>query len=235
MLEVREVVKRFGGVTALSGASLTIADGEIVAILGPSGCGKSTLLRVIAGLEQPEQGSVCWDGADLGDIPVHLRRFGLMFQSYALFPHKTVAENVAFGLRMQGLVPREVAARTAEALSWVGLETFGTRPIAGLSGGEQQRVALARTLAPGPRLVMLDEPLGALDRALRDRLIGDTRDLLKARSATALYVTHDHDEAAVVADRLAIMREGRIVQTGRLPEIIASPADAWVAEFVRGR
>ncbi len=232
MLQTTGLVKRFDGVEALAGVDLTVGDGEVVAVLGPSGSGKSTLLRVVAGLERPDAGRVLWNGEDVTDVPPHLRRFGLMFQSYALFPHLTVAGNVAFGLRMMGLSPDEVARRTEEALRWVDLDGFGDRPVEGLSGGEQQRVALARTLAPEPRLVMLDEPLGALDRNLRERLVVDTRRLLRERGATALYVTHDHAEADAVADRVAIMRNGRICQTGALEEIRRDPGDDWVADFV---
>ncbi len=232
MLQTVDLHKRFDGVAALDGVDLEVGDGEVVAVLGPSGSGKSTLLRVIAGLERPDRGRVRWDGEDVTEVPPHLRRFGLMFQSYALFPHLTVAGNVAFGLRMLGLRPEEVEKRTWEALRWVDLEDFADRPVEGLSGGEQQRVALARTLAPEPRLVMLDEPLGALDRNLRERLVVDTRRLLRERGATALYVTHDHGEAESVADRVAIMHAGRIVQTGTLAEIRRAPADAWVADFV---
>ncbi len=232
MLQTVGLVKRFDGVAALDGVDLDVADGEIVAVLGPSGSGKSTLLRVIAGLERPDAGRVLWDGEDVTDLAPHLRRFGLMFQSYALFPHLSVGGNVAFGLRMLGLAPDEVRRRTEEALAWVDLSGFADRPVEGLSGGEQQRVALARTLAPEPRLVMLDEPLGALDRNLRERLVVDTRRLLRERGATALYVTHDHGEAEAVADWVAIMHAGRIVQTGTLDAIRRHPTDEWVATFV---
>lgn len=232
MLEVRMVTKRFGETTALDRVELTVTDGEVMGLLGPSGCGKSTLLRVIAGLETPDEGRIFWDGEDITRTPPHLRRFGLMFQGYALFPHRTVAENVAFGLRMRGLSPAEIRRRVDEVLSWVGMGGMGDRGIEGLSGGEQQRVALARTLAPQPRLVMLDEPLGALDRLLRERLIVEIRELLSRNHTTALYVTHDHTEVAAVADRVAVMREGRIVQVGRWTDIRSEPADRWVAEFV---
>lgn len=232
MLEVIGVTVRFDGLAAVDDAHLGVADGERVALLGPSGCGKSTLLRAIAGLEALAAGRITWDGSDLAGVPPHRRRFGLMFQGYALFPHMTVGENVAFGLRMDGRPPEEIEARVAEVLAWVGLEQFAGRSVERLSGGEQQRVALARTLAPEPRLVMLDEPLGALDRTLRERLLGDIRHLLTRTGATTLYVTHDHDEADEIADRVAVMRAGRIVQTGPLAELRSHPVDAWVASFV---
>lgn len=232
MLEVRDVTKRYDDTVALGSVDLTVEGGELVGVLGPSGCGKTTLLRVIAGLEAPDAGKVLWDGSDLGDVPAHERRFGLMFQSYALFPHKTVGGNVAFGLRMLGLDRGEVDRRVEQALAWVGLESFARRSVEGLSGGEQQRVALARTMAPEPRLVMLDEPVGALDRRLRERLVAEIGELLRGRGATALYVTHDHEEAETVADRVAVMRAGRVVQTGPLAQIRSRPHDDWVAEFV---
>jgi thiamine transport system ATP-binding protein len=232
MLEVRNAVKMFDETVALDGADLVVRTGEVLAILGPSGCGKSTLLRAIAGLDSLDSGTISWDGTDLSGAPVHRRRFGLMFQGYALFPHKSVGENVGFGLKMQGIDRHEIAPRVEEALRWVGMSGFADRSVEGLSGGEQQRVALARTLAPEPRLVMLDEPLGALDRTLRERLATETRDLLRRRRATVIYVTHDHDEANTIAGDVAIMRAGRIVQIGPLEDIRSSPVDAWTADFV---
>ncbi len=214
----------------LENVNLTVDDGEVVGVLGPSGSGKSTLLRAIAGLVDPTAGDIRWDGRSIVDLPTHRRDFGFMFQGYALFPHMTVAGNVGFGLRMAG--HERVAVEVEEALSWVGLEGFGPREVDSLSGGEQQRVALARTLAPRPRFVMLDEPLGALDRNLRQKLVSDTRAILEEREVTALVVTHDRDEAVAMSDRLALMRGGTIVQTGRLETILADPADGWVAEFL---
>ncbi len=232
MLEARAIDKRFGATVALDALDLTVAGDEIVAILGPSGCGKSTLLRVIAGLETPDSGAVLWNGENLAPTPVHERRFGLMFQDLALFPHRNVRANVAFGLRMAGWNGPDIDARVAEVLEWVDLATFSDRGIEGLSGGEAQRVALARTLAPSPRLVMLDEPLGALDRLLRERLVAEIRAVLKQTGTPSIYVTHDHAEAEGVADRVAIMRSGRIVQDGALATIRRHPADDWVARFV---
>ena len=231
-LEVRSVTKRYGETTALQDVSLQTRPQETLAILGPSGCGKSTLLRVIAGLERPDSGAVLWDGVDITAVSPHLRHFGLMFQGYALFPHRTVRQNVDFGLRMQGVPTPERTARVRQALEWVDMTEFADRSVEGLSGGEQQRVALARTLAPGPRLVMLDEPLGALDRRLRERLVVEIDELLRRQGSAALYVTHDHEEAAAVGDRIILMRGGRIVQIGTLEELEDHPADDWVAEFL---
>ncbi|MCH8984429.1 MAG: ABC transporter ATP-binding protein [Acidobacteria bacterium] len=227
MLELRNVAVELGGKPILNGVSLSLGRGEIVAILGPSGSGKSTLLRAIAGLVPLEGGEILWDGVDIATVDVHQRGFGLMFQGYALFPHLDVAGNVGFGLAKED---RE--ASVPASLSRVGLGGFEERRIEELSGGEKQRVALARTLAPDPKLVMLDEPLGALDRSLRDRLVSETRQLLEEREVTAIVVTHDRDEAAAMSDRLAIMREGSIVQIGILEEILAAPADDWVRDFV---
>ena len=231
-LEVRSVTKRYGATIALDAVSFTMAPKETLSILGPSGCGKSTLLRVIGGLERPDEGSVHWDGKDITDVPPHLRNFGFMFQGYALFPHRTVGQNVEFGLRMQGISKLERTDRARRALQWVDMAEFFHRNVEGLSGGEQQRVALARTLAPNPRLVMLDEPLGALDRRLRERLVTEIDDILRRHGSTALYVTHDHDEATTVGDRIVLMRAGSIVQIGTRKAIEKSPADQWVEQFL---
>jgi ABC-type Fe3+/spermidine/putrescine transport system ATPase subunit len=230
MLEVNNLSVVLGDAQILHDVSLTVGDGEVVGVLGPSGSGKSTLLRAIAGIIEPVAGTVMWDGVDVTNTPTHLRQFGLMFQGYALFPHMTVAGNVGFGLRVSGA--DDIEKKVATALCWVGLEGFGPRGVDSLSGGEQQRVALARTLAPEPRLVMLDEPLGALDRNLRRQLVAETRSVLEGRGVTAIVVTHDREEAVALSDRLAIMRDGTIVQTGRLDEILADPTDDWVANFI---
>ena len=230
MLEIDSVSVVVDGQPILDGVKLAIADGETVAVLGPSGAGKSTLLRVVAGLRAPDQGALRWDGADLAAVEPHRRNFGLMFQDYALFPHLDVAGNVGFGLRMAGYSAEASEVRVTEVLEWVGLPGLEDRAVTSLSGGEQQRVALARSLAPSPRLLMLDEPLGSLDRSLAERLVLDLRRLLSA--VTALYVTHDQEEAFTVADRLAIMRTGRIVRAGRPEEVWEQPGDAWVARFL---
>ncbi len=231
-LSCRHLGVRFGDVTALDDVDLDVATGEIVAVMGPSGSGKSTLLRVVAGLQPPATGTVSWDGADLTATPPHRRGFGLMFQDFALFPHRDVARNVAFGLEMAGLPRHQIDSRVAEMLGLVGLEGYGDRPVTVLSGGEQQRVALARTLAPRPRLVMLDEPVASLDRALRERLVVEMRDIFKGLGVTSLYVTHDREEAFEISDRVAVMREGRIVASGTPRDLWADPGSAFVARFL---
>jgi ABC-type Fe3+/spermidine/putrescine transport system ATPase subunit len=232
MLEVIGVSKTFDNHTAVEGVSLALAEGEVLALLGPSGSGKSTLLSVVAGLEAPDAGDIRWAGESVRETPVHQRGFGLMFQDYALFPHLNVARNVGFGLRMQGRPRDEVGAMTHEALRLVGLAGFEGRSVTTLSGGEQQRVALARALAPRPRLLMLDEPLGALDRALRERLLEELRGILRGLKQTAIYVTHDQEEAFALADRVLILRAGRVMQAGTPAEVYARPASRFVAEFL---
>jgi thiamine transport system ATP-binding protein len=232
MLHVEGLVVTYGDTVAVDGVDLDVGDGEVVALLGPSGCGKTSVLRAVAGLEPPAAGRLMLDGEDLAAVPVHRRRLGLMFQDYALFPHRDVAANVAFGLRMRGDAPPAIESRVAEVLELVGLAGYGGRRVHQLSGGEQQRVALARALAPAPRLLMLDEPLGSLDRALRDRLVGELRQLFGALGVTAIYVTHDQAEAFTIADRVVVMRAGRVVQEGRPAEVWRRPADAFVARFL---
>lgn len=232
MLEVANIHKTYEGRPLLAGISFTVAAGETVCLLGASGSGKSTLLRIIAGLERAESGQVLWDGEDLAPLPAHLRNFGLVFQDYALFPHLTVAGNVAFGLRMRNLPREEMRARVAASLEQVDMGAFARRRVSDLSGGEQQRVALARALATRPRLLMFDEPLGALDRALRDHLLDELRGILHASRIPAVYVTHDQDEAFAIADKLVLLREGRVEQQGAPVEVYAHPVSAWAADFL---
>ncbi len=233
-IQVRRLDKSYGGAPLLRNVSFNIAPREIVCLLGPSGTGKTTLLRILAGLEEPEGGEVLLDGRNLAGVPVHRRGFGLMFQDLALFPHRSVYDNVAFGLRMQNLRAPEIKARVEETLSLVGLEParFARRDVNRLSGGEQQRVALARSLAPRPQFLMFDEPLGALDRILREQLVADLRALLKDIGMTALYVTHDQEEAFAIADRLVILHLGRVQQEGAPTEVYRQPANAFVARFL---
>ncbi len=231
-LEARGLFLRFGDVRALDGIDLTVADSETVAIMGPSGSGKTTLLRVIAGLEPPDEGSIMWNRRSLDAVPPHRRDFGLMFQDYALFPHRTVAGNIAFGLRMQGASREKAAGRVVEVLDLVGLAGMGSRPVGTLSGGEQQRVALARTLAPSPRLILLDEPIGSLDRVLRDRLLEEMRSIFEQLAIGVVYVTHDREEAFAVADRVAIIESGRIVRTGLPKEVWTDPRSEFVARLL---
>lgn len=230
MLEVRGLTKRFGEVTAVADFSLAVADGETVALLGPSGCGKTTVLRIIAGLEQPDAGQVLLAGRDATDWPPERRGVGLVFQSYALFPHLSVEANVAYGLRFRRGVDR--VARVEELLSLVGLSGYERRKPHQLSAGQQQRVALARALAPEPGILLLDEPLSALDAALRKELRAELRALLGKLGMTALYVTHDQEEALALADRVAVMREGRLDQVAPPAELYARPRTPFVAAFL---
>jgi ABC-type Fe3+/spermidine/putrescine transport system ATPase subunit len=232
ILVAHDLVKSYGETPALRGVSLRIAPGAIVCLLGPSGCGKTTLLRVIAGLEQADSGTVIFEGRPIDRLPVHARGFGLMFQDYALFPHHDVAGNVAFGLRMHGNTREQIDARVAEMLDLVGLAGYGRRRVYELSGGERQRVALARSLAPSPRLLMLDEPLGALDRALRERLLDELHAILSRVGVTSLYVTHDQAEAFAIADWLVLMNQGQIEQQGPPEAVYRQPATHFAARFL---
>jgi spermidine/putrescine transport system ATP-binding protein len=232
MLELINIHKSYEGQPLLTGISFKVAAGETICLLGPSGSGKSTLLRIIAGLEPPELGQVCWHGENLSHVPVHLRGFGLVFQDYALFPHLTVAENIAFGLKMQHLVKVEIEKRVTEILEMVNLVGFGGRRVTDLSGGEQQRVALGRALAPRPRLLMFDEPLGALDRSLREQLMEELRHILHESGVPAIYVTHDQEEAFTLADRVLLLHDGRIVCTGTPEQVWSNPGSVWAARFL---
>lgn len=231
MLKVENIEKTYEGQPLLKKVSFNIDQDETVCLLGPSGSGKSTLLRIIAGLEESEGGKVYWKDEDLSPVPAHQRRFGLMFQDYALFPHRNVTENIAFGLRMQNLPNTEIDQIVAEALQTINMSEFANRKVTDLSGGEQQRVALARALAPEPRLLMLDEPLGALDRTLREQLSRELRRILRETKVPAIYVTHDQEEAYAIADRLLLLHDGRIIQDGKPREIHQHPRNTWVARF----
>ncbi|MDF1606212.1 ABC transporter ATP-binding protein [Nocardioides sp. YIM 152315] len=230
MLSLQDVSVSYDGVPAVRDASLSLDDGHVLAVLGPSGSGKSTLLRAIAGLEPVAAGRLSWDDADLAGVPTHKRGFALMFQDGQLFGHLTVARNVGYALRLRRTP--NAAGRVRELLALVGLEGYEDRLPATLSGGERQRVALARSLAVQPRLLLLDEPLSALDAGLRERLAADLRDILREAGTTALMVTHDQEEAFAVADRLAVMRGGRIVQQGDIAEVWRAPADPETALFL---
>src|SRR3954468_16642903 len=232
LLRIDAVVKKFGVVRAVDRVSIDIFASEFFALLGPSGCGKTTLLRMLAGFEQPEAGRVLLDGEDLGGVPPYRRPVNMMFQSYALFPHMTVAGNVAFGLKQDRLPKDEIAARVDEMLALVQLTGFAARKPDQLSGGQRQRVALARSLAKRPKVLLLDEPLAALDRKLREETRFELKDLQTRLQTTFVIVTHDQDEAMTVADRIAVMDRGRLAQVGTPVEVYERPASRWVAGFV---
>jgi ABC-type Fe3+/spermidine/putrescine transport system ATPase subunit len=232
MLTISDVHRSFEANHVLRGVNLEVQSGEIICLLGPSGCGKTTLLRVIAGLEQADSGDVRLNGESILPIPVHQRDFGLMFQDFALFPHMNVAQNVAFGLKMHGVSKGEQLKRVGDVLELVGLQGFEGRDVSQLSGGERQRVALARSLAPNPRLLMLDEPLGSLDASLRERLVVELRDIIQRVGLTAIYVTHDQQEAFAIADRVAIMNGGVIEQIGTPETVYRKPETVFVARFL---
>ncbi|MEU0967920.1 ABC transporter ATP-binding protein [Streptomyces sp. NPDC005917] len=232
LLELGQATVRFGGRPVLDAVDLQVAEHEVVCVLGPSGSGKSTLLRVVAGLQPLDSGRVLLDGRDQARVPAHQRGVGLMFQDHQLFPQRDVGGNVAFGLRMRGVGKGQQGERVGELLDLVGLPGAARRAVAGLSGGEQQRVALARALAPRPRLLMLDEPLGQLDRSLRERLVVELRELFGRLGTTVLAVTHDQGEAFALADRVVVMRDGRIAQSGTPLDVWQRPADEFVARFL---
>ncbi|MFF8996972.1 ABC transporter ATP-binding protein [Streptomyces achromogenes] len=232
LLSLDAATVRFGGRAVLDRVGLDVAEHEVVCVLGPSGSGKSTLLRAVAGLQPLDSGRVSLDGRDQNGVPAHRRDVGLMFQDHQLFPQRDVGANVAFGLRMHGVSRRERDAEVGRLLDLVGLPGAARRAVAALSGGEQQRVALARALAPRPRLLMLDEPLGQLDRSLRERLVVELRELFGRLGTTVLAVTHDQGEAFALADRVVVMRDGRIAQSGTPVEVWQRPADAFVARFL---
>lgn len=232
MLKVENIHKDYDGKPLLKGIGFEVNEGELVCLLGSSGSGKSTMLRIIAGLEVPESGQISWNGEDITNKPTHERGFGFMFQDYALFPHRTVAQNIAFGLRMAGKPKTEIEALVQKSLADIHMQTFANRQVTELSGGEQQRVALARALAPNPHLLMLDEPLGALDHNLRTELLKELRRRLHESRKPVIYVTHDQEEAFVLADRLLLMHDGLVVQEAAPETVFRQPANAWVASFL---
>ena len=232
LLQLYSVSKRYGNVTAVDNLTLDIMPGEFFALLGPSGCGKSTVLRMIAGFEQPDQGRITLDGVDISDTPPHLRPVNMMFQSYALFPHMSVERNIAFGLQQEGLALTAIRDRVDEALRLVRLEGLNRRRPHQLSGGQKQRVALARAIVKRPKLLLLDEPLAALDKKLREETQFELMELQKQLGATFVIVTHDQEEAMTVADRMAVMESGRLMQVGGAAEIYERPASRSVAGFI---
>jgi putative spermidine/putrescine transport system ATP-binding protein len=231
-LSVRQAGKDFGSGPVLDGVDLAVGRAEFVSLLGPSGCGKTTLLRIIAGLTLADSGAVLLDGADISGLPPHRRDVGVVFQSYALFPHLTVAQNVAFGLEAKGAARSAISATVARFLDLVHMTPYAHRSVKALSGGQQQRVAVARALAVKPKLLLLDEPFSALDRKLRETMQIELRRLLRELGITAVFVTHDQDEALIMSDRIAVMNGGRIEQFDTPETIYARPATAFALEFV---
>lgn len=232
-LVLEQINKKFDdGSLILEDINLRLQQGTKLSVLGPSGSGKTTLLRLIAGLENPDSGTILFKGQPMNDIPPHKRNFGLMFQEFALFPHLNVFNNIAFGLKMKGKSKTEINSQVNEMLLLTGLDGFQTRHIDDLSGGERQRVALARTLAPQPRLLMLDEPLSSLDRVLRKRLLIDLTDIISRLNIITIFVTHDHEEAFATGNMVIVMNQGRIEQKGSPDELVQTPKNQWVKEFL---
>lgn len=232
MLNLENVSHSYSQVPSLRGVSLRVEPGEILCLLGPSGCGKTTLLRIIAGLETDYQGKILFAGQDLRNVPAHEREFGLMFQDFALFPHLSVEGNVAYGLKRRRVAKDKIQREVQSMLHRVGLTGFNRRDVAALSGGQKQRVALARSLAPGPKFLMLDEPLGSLDARLRDQLAVELRQIIQADGLSAIYVTHDHKEAYAIADRIAVMNVGAVQQQDSPFDLYHHPKTAFVARFL---
>lgn len=232
MLSFKDITARYDTFTALSGLSLELRDGELMTLLGPSGCGKTTMLKVAGGFIVPDEGQVLLDGEDITSLPPERRPTSTVFQNYALFPHMSVGENVAYGLRVRGVPKRERRLRAEEELERVGLGGYAGARVQELSGGQQQRVALARSLILNPAVLLLDEPLSSLDARLRQRMRIEIRELQHKIGITTLYVTHDREEALSISDRISIMREGRLIQTGAPEEVYFSPTDDFVRDFI---
>ncbi len=231
-LDVVGVGKAFKGITVMADLDFQVGRGELVSLLGPSGCGKTTLLRIIAGLTPADRGDVVLDGRAITGVPAHRRNISVVFQSYALFPHLSVAENVAFGLRARGIEKSKAGPKVDEALALVRMSEFAERPVSALSGGQQQRVAVARALIVDPVLLLLDEPFSALDRKLREAMQVELKSLLRDRDMTAIFVTHDQEEAMAVSDRIAVMNAGRIEQFATPAELYAQPSTPFVMDFI---
>ena len=232
LIEIDGLVKRYGAVAALDGVSINVRQGEFLALLGPSGCGKTTLLRSIAGFVEPTEGQVRIGGKVMNDVPPHERPVNTVFQNYALFPHMTVAENVAFGPRRKGTPKAEIAKLVSEVLTMVGMDGYGERYPRQLSGGQQQRIALARAIVNQPQVLLLDEPLGALDLKLRKRMQVELKRLHGQLGITFIYVTHDQEEALAMADRIAVMNQGKVAQIGTGQDIYRAPNSRYVADFI---
>jgi spermidine/putrescine transport system ATP-binding protein len=232
LIVIDQLVKTYGSVSALAGVSLQVRRGEFLSMLGPSGCGKTTLLRALAGFVEPTSGRIWIDGKLMNSVPPHKRPINTVFQNYALFPHMTVAENVAFGPRRRGTASADVTRQVAEVLALVGMENFGPRYPRALSGGQQQRVALARAIINRPQVLLLDEPLGALDLKLRKRMQVELKRLHDRLGITFVYVTHDQEEALTMSDRIAVMKDGNVAQLGTGQEIYQNPSSRYVADFI---
>ncbi|MGR3378269.1 ABC transporter ATP-binding protein [Salipiger abyssi] len=232
LVRIQNVSKHFGDTTALDDLTLDIARGEFVTFLGPSGCGKSTTLRILGGFEQPSSGRVILDGKDVTRLPPEKRQVNMVFQDYALFPHMTVRQNISFGLELKGMSKPEIRRRQDEIMSFLELDAYGDRYPAQLSGGQRQRVALARALAPDPALLLLDEPLGALDAKLRGQVQQELKSIQRRTSKTFFFVTHDQEEALTMSDRIVVMNKGKVEQDGTPEELYFHPASRFVAEFI---